>query len=205
MYKIFFEDRFIILIEQKQLSEITDIQQENIKGFVSFNGLQKLINEFERSSTKALVIYSETLNDLVWAFKACFKEEKAAGGLVKNSEGKYLFIWRYNKWDLPKGKVKKGEDKAHAAVREVTEECGISNPEIQNSIIRTYHTYRRNDTIRLKTTFWYEMIYNGAEIPVPQVSEDITRVIWFSVEEIESIASKNTFGSISEVLNKVFK
>jgi 8-oxo-dGTP pyrophosphatase MutT (NUDIX family) len=34
-----------------------------------------------------------------------FKIIEAGGGLIKNEMGSYLFIFRYGKWDLPKGKV----------------------------------------------------------------------------------------------------
>ena len=51
---------------------------------------------------------------------------EAAGGLVKNENGDYLFIYRNDKWDLPKGKIEKDEKTKVAAVREVEEECGIA-------------------------------------------------------------------------------
>src|SRR5438552_3388516 len=51
---------------------------------------------------------------------------EAAGGIVKNTDGAYLFIYRLDKWDLPKGKIEKGEKTKEAAVREVEEECGIT-------------------------------------------------------------------------------
>ena len=51
---------------------------------------------------------------------------EAAGGLVINRKGEYLFIYRNDKWDLPKGKLEKGERKRQGAVREVEEECGIT-------------------------------------------------------------------------------
>ena len=34
-----------------------------------------------------------------------FKVIKAGGGLVMNHQNEYLFIYRRNKWDLPKGKL----------------------------------------------------------------------------------------------------
>ena len=34
---------------------------------------------------------------------------EAAGGLVKHANGSYLFIYRNDKWDLPKGKIEKNE------------------------------------------------------------------------------------------------
>ena len=55
---------------------------------------------------------------------------KAAGGLVYNQENKLLMIFRNGKWDLPKGKLEEGESIENCAIREVEEECGISNLQI---------------------------------------------------------------------------
>ena len=35
---------------------------------------------------------------------------EAAGGLVTNQKGQHLFIYRNDKWDLPKGKIEKKEE-----------------------------------------------------------------------------------------------
>ena len=48
-----------------------------------------------------------------------------AGGLVINKDSKVLFIYRKNKWDLPKGKLDEGENLEEAAIREVVEETGL--------------------------------------------------------------------------------
>ena len=42
-------------------------------------------------------------------FVAHFEFVQAAGGLVINPDLKVLFIFRMDKWDLPKGKVEDGE------------------------------------------------------------------------------------------------
>ena len=49
----------------------------------------------------------------------------AAGGKVINPKGEILFIFRNNKWDLPKGKAEDNESIADTAIREVKEEVGI--------------------------------------------------------------------------------
>ena len=40
---------------------------------------------------------------------------EAAGGLVQRDDGKFLFIFRNNKWDLPKGGIEKKELTIEAA------------------------------------------------------------------------------------------
>src|ERR1700752_721997 len=66
---------------------------------------------------------------------------EAAGGLIKNKEGQYLFIYRHNKWDLPKGKLDKREKPDAAAIRECQEECGIQQIELKDFLTNTYHIY----------------------------------------------------------------
>ena len=57
-----------------------------------------------------------------------------AGGLVINNNSKVLFIYRKNKWDLPKGKLDDGENLEEAAIREVVEETGLDSNKL--SIIK---------------------------------------------------------------------
>jgi 8-oxo-dGTP pyrophosphatase MutT (NUDIX family) len=126
---------------------------------------------------------------------------EAAGGLVKNETGQHLFIYRNNKWDLPKGKIEKKEKTKIAAVREVEEECGIKVDKLCDKICKTYHTYIYKGEVVLKKTHWFEMHYNGAGKLVPQLEEGITDVRWFKKEDIHTII-ENTFPSIIDVLVK---
>lgn len=124
---------------------------------------------------------------------------EAAGGLVKNSDGTYLFIYRNNKWDLPKGKLEKSEKKKDAAVREVEEECGIKVAKLEDKLCKTYHMYMWKDKTVLKKTHWYLMRHKGKAKLVPQIEEGITDVRWFNKDQIVQIIH-NTFPSIIDVL-----
>lgn len=75
---------------------------------------------------------------------------KAAGGIVSNETNKYLFIFRNGKWDLPKGKIEKGENSRVAAVREVQEECGIRIDSSRDKVCNTYHIYKINGAMVIK-------------------------------------------------------
>ena len=44
---------------------------------------------------------------------------KAGGGVVNNNKNQILFIYRLKRWDLPKGKLDKGETIRECAEREV--------------------------------------------------------------------------------------
>nr|WP_183548414.1 NUDIX domain-containing protein [Mucilaginibacter sp. AK015] len=126
---------------------------------------------------------------------------EAAGGLVTNQHGEHLFIYRNDKWDLPKGKIEKKEKTKIAAVREVEEECGIKVNKLEQKICKTYHTYIYKGEVVLKKTHWFKMSYNGNAKLTPQLEEGITDVRWFKAEEVSTIV-KNTFPSIIDVLEK---
>lgn len=126
---------------------------------------------------------------------------RAAGGLVKNEHGAYLFIFRNNKWDLPKGKIEKQEGTKEAAVREVEEECGIKVSKLEQCICKTYHSYVFKGRIVLKKTYWFNMRCRDQFDLKPQTEEGITDVRWFKKGEIDPIV-ENTFPSIMDVLTK---
>jgi 8-oxo-dGTP pyrophosphatase MutT (NUDIX family) len=126
---------------------------------------------------------------------------EAAGGLVKSAAGNYLFIYRNDKWDLPKGKIEKDETIKEAAVREVEEECGIKVNKLKEKICKTYHVYVSRGEVVLKKTHWFNMASKGQEKLKPQKEEGITDVRWFEIHHIEPIVH-NTFPSIMDVLHK---
>lgn len=124
---------------------------------------------------------------------------KAAGGLVTNAKGEFLFIFRNKKWDLPKGKVDKGEKVKDAAVREVEEECGVKIEKRNERICKTYHVYEMNDELILKRTNWYRMTVKGSPKLIPQLEEGITEAVWVAPLEVKA-KTKNTYPSIIDVL-----
>ncbi len=126
---------------------------------------------------------------------------KAAGGLVKSERGEYLFIYRSDKWDLPKGKIEKGEGIKEAAVREVEEECGITVKKLGKKICKTYHAYIYKGDVVLKKSYWYKMKCEGQDKLKPQKEEGITDARWFTTDKMGTI-TKNTFPSITEVMEK---
>jgi 8-oxo-dGTP pyrophosphatase MutT (NUDIX family) len=127
---------------------------------------------------------------------------EAAGGVVEDAKGRFLFIYRNDKWDLPKGKLERREKKKAGALREVEEECGIKVNGAEKKICNTYHTYMMKGEVVLKKTYWYRMSYSGAGKLKPQKEEGITKVRWFKPEQTAPII-KNTFPSIMDVLLKL--
>jgi ADP-ribose pyrophosphatase YjhB (NUDIX family) len=162
--------------------------------------LNEIILALEEGSQESYLIKGNT--DENWnRFRSCYKWIEAAGGMVKNGNGKWLFIYRNNVWDLPKGKLEKDETIEKCAVREVAEECGIEEPEILQPIAPTYHTYSLKGTRILKMTHWFLMESADTSELIPQTEEGITAVIWVNTAEAKKL-SKNSFGSIREVVKQ---
>jgi len=140
--------------------------------------------------------------DFFNVIKKRIKLIKAAGGLVKNGKGKFLFIHRLEKWDLPKGKVDEGESMRKTAVREVQEECGIRVDYLGQKIATTYHMYFMKGELVLKKTNWYEMGVNKVPKLKPQLEEDITEALWLGEDKFDSIR-KNTYPLIADILDTI--
>lgn len=72
----------------------------------------------------------------------------SAGGVVLNMRGDVLVIQqRDGSWSLPKGKIEKGETPRQAAVREITEESGITDLHFVR-ILKSYSRYALANTGR---------------------------------------------------------
>jgi 8-oxo-dGTP pyrophosphatase MutT (NUDIX family) len=128
----------------------------------------------------------------------------AAGGVVKNEKGEYLFIFRNKHLDLPKGHQEEGEELEVTAVREVEEETGLQDITLGEKLGVTYHTYKREGKRELKVTHWYSMQSNSEEKLIPQQEEGIEKVEWLS-EEYISEHKKNIYPSLYHFLKKVMK
>lgn len=122
------------------------------------------------------------------SLKKAFKTIKTGGGLVKNSKGEFLLIFRKGHWDLPKGKLDKHETVEACALREVQEETGVSNLKIVKKLPKTYHIFvNSNNEIVLKKCHWFEMETDDEQPPTPQFEEEILEAVWLSQEKIESL------------------
>ncbi len=143
--------------------------------------------------------------DACKAFNNMFTRIEAAGGIVRNPNNEYLFIKRLGKWDLPKGKLHKKEAAQKGAIREVTEETGLTDLSITKKLPSTFHIYTdRKGKEVLKETFWFEMTCERNQILIPQTEEDITEVRWFSADELH-IPLHDTYASLKNLLENYLK
>jgi len=162
--------------------------------------LLNLIQELELGNGLHILVEGNTEEN--WDnFNTHFKTIEAAGGLIQNETGDWLFIHRNGIWDLPKGKLEKGESIEACAVREVTEECGIEEPNIIRPLSTTYHTYTLKGQRILKPTYWYLMKSADTSELVPQTEEGITDVKWITTKDAIELA-KDSFGSIRTVVSE---
>ena len=131
-----------------------------------------------------------------------FKHVSAAGGLVRDSGGRNLMIFRRGRWDLPKGHLEPGESIEECARREVGEETGITRTEIVAPICNTYHAYDVYGVWELKCTHWFLMECADGGRTLPQHEEDIAAAEWLD-EKRTAEALRGSYPTIRAVFAAV--
>ena len=112
---------------------------------------------------------------------------KAAGGVVVQGK-RILFIKKNGRWDLPKGKLKKGANRKKTAIREICEETGLKKKDLKilQVLIPTYHHIKLKGIINVKETFWFLVQYTGTPKArlIPDRNEGITKCKWFDLDQL---------------------
>lgn len=199
MYKIFAKDKCVYLVDKTNLIPV----ETGVKS-LNYTDPQQLLKEYElflsTEKFNRLYIFADSIELLKENYFSIFNIIEAAGGVVKNKHNELLLIFRLGCWDLPKGKIEKGENVDEAAIREVQEECGIQQLKIINELTTSYHSYQLNGKHIIKKTYWYEMFYTGSNMTlVPQTEESITDARWMNARALAT-AMQNTYPLIQEVL-----
>jgi ADP-ribose pyrophosphatase YjhB (NUDIX family) len=198
IYKIYMNQSALVLADFEPIStsntQVIDYED------IDINKLYKHSQKLSQAQ-----VYWCRVSDPIHSFEQLIQPLKlirAAGGLVKNGKGEYLFIYRLGKWDLPKGKIDEGEKTKAAAQREVEEECGINVDYLGPKLLSTYHLYTLKNDVVIKKTTWYEMGVNKTPKLKPQLEEDITRAEWRSSAELNDIRG-NTYPLIHDLLDLI--
>ena len=196
-YRIYINEKVILITESepKKAEHYQKIDSETFDLKIIYTWILARKSEF-------FYVLCKDAKAFIKQVKQSVTTIEAAGGLVKNENKDLLFIYRNDKWDLPKGKMEKGETVKQAAVREVEEECSITVSKLGKKICKTYHVYISKGEVVLKKTHWYKMKCSGQNKLKPQKEEGITDVRWFKPNDIEAILA-NTFPSIMDVLAAV--
>jgi mutator protein MutT len=185
MYKIYINETPLILTNTEGVLPEwkTDANALVARYLGKVKFLHNYIDLLEKNQKYSRVVLYTTDVEKLWTdFQGIYKPIEAAGGVVFNENGELLVIFRRDFWDLPKGKIDKGETPEQAAIREVQEETGLDKVDLSKHIIDTFHTYTHKDKRILKKTYWYAMKTSEKKL-IPQVTEDIEKAEWVKLAE----------------------
>jgi 8-oxo-dGTP pyrophosphatase MutT (NUDIX family) len=189
MYTIFVGNKPIILT--------TKIEQEtNFKSYLLKSvDIAKVIKELSTTNIKAVHLIGKNPDKLLKHFLKLLPNVIAGGGKAYNAKNEILFIYRNDKWDLPKGKAEQFESIEETALREVEEETGVAGLKIIKQLPTTYHIFKRNGKHKIKVTYWFEMKTNFEGNLFPQEEEGITKVEWLD-KKASAKALENSYANI---------
>ncbi len=189
MYTIFVGDKPIILTNK--IEKETYFKSFLLKS-VNIGKVIKLLNE---TNLEAVHLIDNNPDKLLKRFLKLLPNVVAGGGKVINEKGETLFIFRNDKWDLPKGKTEGKETIEETALREVEEETGVKGLKITKPMPMTYHIFKRNGKHKLKITYWFEMKTDFKGELFPQENEGITKVEWLDIKASQN-ALENSYANI---------
>ena len=110
--------------------------------------------------------------------------ETSCGFILVNFDSILLLQYPQGHWSFPKGHVEEGDLDHHStAIRELTEETGITNVTINEGWSqRTQYTFRRKGKQIPKQVFWYLAETDQLEV---SLSHEHTNYLWLEFEEAE--------------------
>jgi 8-oxo-dGTP pyrophosphatase MutT (NUDIX family) len=203
--KIYFDEKPVYLCDEltPELQEILHHPDAVYMDELSTPAINSLLHEIKKEDFHAGVICDPDLKKLKKTFFKHFTPIEAAGGIVQNDKKELLFIFRLEKWDLPKGKVEKKEAIEVAAAREIEEETGLKDITLKKKVGETYHTYSAYGKHYLKTTHWFYFTCESHQKLQPQLEENITLIKWFKTKDIKT-PMEHTYGSIRDIMHSFF-
>jgi 8-oxo-dGTP pyrophosphatase MutT (NUDIX family) len=203
--KIYFGDKPVFLCDDmnQELNEILHHPDAVFVDEINNPAIKSLLHEIKKDEFHAGVLWHKDLDNLKKVFFKHFALIEAAGGIVQNPKKELMFIYRLDKWDLPKGKMEKGEKADECALREVEEETGVTKLKLKKKVGETYHTYDAFGKHFLKITHWYYMTCPKEQTLTPQTEEDITAIKWVATKNIKEPMA-NTYPSIKDILSTFF-
>lgn len=171
---------------------ITDVGQDRLYHYVN----EIMLNEYRKVTFYFLVNdYDNAKQSVLNRFKVI----NAAGGVVTKDDNT-LMIYRFKVWDLPKGKLDRGEKFKQCAVREVEEETSVT-VRLGKKVCTTWHTYTLRRKRIMKKTKWYAMTCVDDEHMAPQHGESIEDVRWMTDDQVKKVV-KDSYKSVRFVIKK---
>lgn len=186
-----------IYVGDKPIYLTTEVKHEtNFKVFLLKTvKLGKVIRLLNKTDLQCVYLVDDNPKKLLKRFLKKLPNVIAGGGKVYNEKGEILFIYRNDKWDLPKGKTEKKESIEDTSIREVEEETGVKGLKITKPLPTTYHIFKRNGRHKIKITYWFEMSTSYEGELNPEEEEGITKVAWLDEKKIEK-AMENSYANI---------
>jgi ADP-ribose pyrophosphatase YjhB (NUDIX family) len=189
MYRVFVNDKPIILTT-------TVSKEAHFKNYLLKRvNIGKVIKDLNKTNLQEVRLIGTDEATLLKTFLKKLPNVIAGGGKVLNKNGDILFIYRNDKWDLPKGKIEGKESIEETSLREVEEETGVKDLKITKPLETTYHIFKRNGKHRIKITYWFEMASNYEGKLEPQENEGITKVEWLNADKTME-AMENSYANI---------
>lgn len=193
MHRVFVGDKPIILTTVVE-------KEEGFKNYLLKTAdMGRIIRRLNRTKLKEARLIGKKEKKLLKKFLKKLPNVIAGGGKVYNQKGEILFIYRNDKWDLPKGKTEGKETIEKTAIREVTEETGVNGLEITKPLETTYHIFKRNGRYKIKITYWFEMKTGFTGKLCPQEKEGITKVEWLNKAQAKK-ALENSYANIKALM-----
>lgn len=189
MHHIFVNDKPIVLTTL--VEKETDFKNFLLKDL----DIEQALKTLKQKTIKSIRLIHHNEENILKKFLKKLPNVIAGGGKVYNKNKEILFIFRNNKWDLPKGKTEKNETIEQTALREVEEETGVSGLQIVKPLETTYHIFKRHDKLKIKITYWFEMTTDFNAELFPQEEEGITKVAWLN-ETQTTQALTNSYANI---------
>ena len=125
-------------------------------------------------------------------------------GIIKNKDGKILLLKRHpksrtdpEKWELPGGKVEKGEFFTDALVREIKEETNLEC-EVGDFAEAIQNNYPHKKTVQL--IMYLENVTGNVKI-----SEEHTDWMWMDLDRIESLDISTSLSKLLKKNGKIVK
>jgi len=197
MYKVFFNRKPVMLI-----TELVKVTDQTPLFFIKYSNTPSIVKALKSKSVRGIYLYHSNPEKLWKHLLKHFPLIEAGGGLVQHQNGKILFIYRNNKWDLPKGRIEKKEMLLDGALREVMEETGVKDLIVKKKLSDTYHIFSRNGKYKLKKTYWYLMHTSYEGVLEPQLDEGIQMATWKNKEEISELM-ENAYENIKLIISEI--
>ncbi len=131
-------------------------------------------------------------------------EERSAGAIIvyrSDSLLEYLILhYPAGHWDFPKGNVEKGESDLDAAIREISEETGLTNLNFVNSFRKTIqYYYKRGDQLVKKSVTFYLAEAKSKDV---KLSFEHKGYIWLPIDDA---LAKVTYQNAKDVLKEAHR